>query len=116
MEQVEQMCDDICLFNNGKAVLKGNLREIKQRYGKNTINIEFEGDDTFLDELQNVRINNRSANYAEIRILDGQSMQDILKKAMNYAQIYTFERVEPSLTEIFISTVGEDNINPKELS
>jgi ABC-2 type transport system ATP-binding protein len=116
MEQVEQMCDDICLFNNGKAVLNGNLREIKQRYGKNTINIEFEGDDAFLDELQDVRINNRSANYAEIRVLDGQSMQDILKKAMNHAQIYKFERVEPSLTEIFISTVGEDNINPKELS
>lgn len=116
MEQVEQMCDDICLFNNGKAVLNGNLREIKQRYGKNTINIEFEGSDDFLDELQEVRINNRSANYAEIRVLNGQSMQDILKKAMNYAEIYKFERVEPSLTEIFISTVGEDNINPKELS
>ena len=116
MEQVEQMCDDICLFNNGKAVLNGNLREIKQRYGKNTINIEFEGNDAFLDELKDVRINNRSANYAEIRILNGQYMQDILKKAMNHAEIYKFERVEPSLTEIFISTVGEDNINPKELS
>lgn len=116
MEQVEQMCDDICLFNNGKAVLNGNLREIKQRYGKNTINIEFEGNDAFLDELKDVRINNRSANYAEIRVLNGQSMQDILKKALNHAEIYKFERVEPSLTEIFISTVGEDNINPKELS
>jgi len=116
MEQVEQMCDDICLFNNGKAVLNGNLREIKQRYGKNTINIEVEGNDAFLDELKDVRINNRSANYAEIRVLNGQSMQDILEKAMNHAEIYKFERVEPSLTEIFISTVGEDNINPKELS
>lgn len=116
MEQVEQMCDDICLFNKGKAVLNGNLREIKQRYGKNTINIEFEGDDSFLDQLQDVRINNRSANFAEIRILNGQSMQDILKTAMQHAEIYKFERVEPSLTEIFISTVGEDNINPNELA
>lgn len=116
MEQVEQMCDEICLFNKGKAVLKGNLREIKQRYGKNTINIEFEGDDTFLDELQDVRINNRSTNYAEIRVLNGQSMQEILQKAMRHAEIFKFERVEPSLTEIFISTVGEDNINPNELA
>lgn len=116
MEQVEQMCDDICLFNKGKAVLKGNLREIKQRYGKNTVNIEFQGDDSFLDQLQEVRINNRSANFAEIRVLDGQSMQDILKTAMQHAEIYKFERVEPSLTEIFISTVGEDNINPNELA
>lgn len=116
MEQVEQMCDDICLFNKGKAVLKGNLREIKQSFGKNTINIEFEGDHSFLDKLQNVRINNRSTNFAEIRVLDGQNMQHILQKAMEHAEIYKFERMEPSLTEIFISTVGEDNINPNELA
>merc|ERR1711879_738094 len=49
MEQVEQMCDDICLFNNGKAVLQGKLREIKASFGENTINLEFEGDGSFLD-------------------------------------------------------------------
>jgi len=115
MEQVEQMCDEICLFNKGKAVLKGNLRDIKKKFGKNTINLEFQGDHTFLDRLKNVRINNRSTNFAEIRVLDGQNMQEILKTAMKNAEIYKFERIEPSLTEIFISTVGEDNINPNEL-
>lgn len=115
MEQVEQMCDEICLFNNGKAVLKGNLRKIKGDFGKNTINIEFEGDQGFLDKLDNVRINNRSTNFAEIRVLNGQHMQEILKTAMEHAEIYKFERVEPSLTDIFISTVGEDNINKNEL-
>lgn len=116
MEQVEQMCDEICLFNKGRAVLNGNLREIKSKFGKNTINLEFRGDATFLDELENVRINNRSTNFAEIRVLNGHNMQQILQKAMEHAEIYKFERVEPSLTEIFISTVGEDNVNPKELA
>jgi len=115
MEQVEQMCDEICLFNNGRTVLNGNLREIKSSFGKNTINLEFQGDPGFLDRLENVRINNRSKNFAEIRVLNGQDMQSILKTAMEHAEIYTFERIEPSLTEIFISTVGEDNVNPKEL-
>lgn len=110
MEQVEQMCDDICLFNKGKAVLQGNLREIKASFGKNTINLEFEGDGSFLDTLQGVRINNRSTNFAEIRVLDGQKMQPILELAMKQAEIHKFERVEPSLQEIFISTVGEDNL------
>lgn len=116
MEQVEQMCDDICLFNKGKAVLKGNLRQVKQSFGKNSIHIEFEGDQSFLDKLENVRINNRSTNFAEIRVLDGQDVQQILKMAMEHAEIYKFERIEPSLTEIFISTVGEDNVNPNELA
>lgn len=115
MEQVEQMCDDICLFNQGEAVLTGKLREIKSSFGENTINLEFEGDSSFLDTLDNVRINNRSTNFAEIRVLDGQNMQDILKLAMDHAEIHKFERIEPSLTEIFISTVGEDNIKKGEL-
>lgn len=114
MEQVEQMCDDICLFNNGKVVLTGNLREIKKDFGKNTVLLEFQGDGTFLDELSDIRINNRSTNFAEIRILNGSDSQDILKKAMENATIHKFQLVEPSLNEIFISTVGEDNIKNKE--
>ena len=114
MEQVEQMCDDICLFNKGKTVLQGNLREIKASFGQNTINLEFDGDGSFLDKLEDVRINNRSTNYAEIRVLNGQSMQNILKLAMNHAEIHKYERVEPSLNEIFIATVGEDNIKNEE--
>lgn len=115
MEQVEQMCDDICLFNQGEAVLTGKLREIKSSFGENTINLEFEGDGSFLDELEEVRINNRSTNFAEIRVLNGQNMQNILRLAMDHAEIHKFERIEPSLTEIFISTVGEDNIKKAEI-
>jgi len=114
MEQVEQMCDDICLFNNGRVVLTGNLRNIKKEFGKNTVLIEFDGDPGFLDRLENVRINNRSTNFAEIRILDGLNHQDILRQAMEKAEIHKFQLVEPSLNEIFISTVGEDNIKSKE--
>lgn len=115
MEQVEQMCDEICLFNNGRAVLTGNLRKIKKQHGKNTVLLEFSGNASFLDELDRVRINNRSTNFAEIRILDGMNPQSILEEAIKHTEIHKFEMVEPSLTEIFITTVGEDNINPKEL-
>lgn len=115
MEQVEQMCDDICLFNNGKAVLQGDLRKIKSSFGENTINLEFSGDGSFLDQLENVRINNRSTNFAEIRVLNDQPMQKILELAMQHAEIHKYERVEPSLNEIFISTVGEDNLKVEEV-
>lgn len=116
MEQVEQMCDDICLFNRGRSVLHGRLREIKKSFGNNTVNLEFEGDGSFLDKLENVRINNRSTNFSEIRILEGQNSQHILRMAMQHAEIHKFELIEPSLNEIFISTVGEDNIKTSELN
>lgn len=114
MEQVEQMCDDICLFNNGKVVLTGNLRNVKKDFGKNTVLIEFQGDDSFLDTFENVRINNRSTNFAEIRILGDLNHQQILQTAMKSAEVHKFQLVEPSLNEIFISTVGEDNIKSQE--
>ena len=40
MEQVEKLCDSICLINNGEAVLSGNLREIKSRYERNQVIVE----------------------------------------------------------------------------
>ncbi len=41
MEQVEVMCDSICLINKGRSILAGDLRAIKQSYGKNTLRIEY---------------------------------------------------------------------------
>lgn len=114
MEQVEQMCDDICLFNRGKAILHGKLREIKKSFGKNTVLIDFHGDASFLDDLQDIRINNKAANHAEIRLLNGQSHRTVLDAALAKADVTKFELVEPSLNEIFISTVGVDNLNAEE--
>lgn len=113
MEQVEQMCDDICLFNEGGLLLTGSLSDIKRSFGKNTVKIEFEGDGRFIDKLSGVRINNRSANFAEIRLLDGTSEQDILHEAIKYVSLTHFEFVQPSLNEIFISTVNDANMRSK---
>ena len=43
MDQVEKLCDSICLIDNGQAVLAGNLREIKAGYERNHVIVEFEG-------------------------------------------------------------------------
>lgn len=107
MEQVEQMCDDICLFNQGNIILTGPLGDIKRSLGKNTVKIEFSGDGSFIDQLDNVRINNRSSNYAEIRLLDGVTEQDILREAISHVNLTHFEFVQPSLNDIFITTVND---------
>jgi ABC-2 type transport system ATP-binding protein len=105
MEQVEQMCDDICLINHGTQVLSGGLREVKRRYGKNTVIIDYEGADSFLgDDL--VKRHNRFANYSEILLNNGADAQEVLKRALAAgARVNRFELVEPSLNEIFIETV-----------
>ena len=48
MEQVEMICDNICLINKAEKVLEGNLNSIKKEYGKNTIVLDYEGDAKFI--------------------------------------------------------------------
>jgi len=48
MDQVEKLCDSICLINRGKPVLQGDLKEVKSRFGKNNVQIAYEGNGDFL--------------------------------------------------------------------
>jgi ABC-2 type transport system ATP-binding protein len=102
---VEKLCDSICLINNGEAVLSGNLREIKSRYERNRVIVEFEGDPDFLNSEEIAEAKNYSG-HAEIRLKPHGDAQKLLHEAAAMATIYRFELVEPSLEEIFIQTVG----------
>ena len=105
MDQVEKLCDSICLINNGQAVLKGNLREIKATYERNRVIVEFQGSSAFLNSAEIAEAKNFSG-HAEIKLKPNGDAQKLLHEAAAAATIYRFELVEPSLEEIFIQTVG----------
>jgi len=105
MEQVEKLCDAICLIDHGEAVLAGNLREIKSRYERNHAIVEFEGSSAFLNSEEIAEAKNFSG-HAEIKLKPHGDAQKLLREAAAAATIYRFELVEPSLEEIFIQTVG----------
>jgi ABC-2 type transport system ATP-binding protein len=105
MDQVEKLCDAICLINNGEAVLSGRVREIKSRYERNHVVVEFEGSAEFLQSAEIAEAKNFSG-HAEIRLKPNGDAQKLLAEASRVAKIYRFELVEPSLEEIFIWTVG----------
>jgi ABC-2 type transport system ATP-binding protein len=105
MDQVEKLCDTICLINKGEAVLSGKMRDIKSRYERNRIIVEFEGDASFLKSAEIAEAQNFSG-HAEIRLHPHGNAQKLLHEAAAVATIYRFELVEPSLEEIFIQTVG----------
>jgi ABC-2 type transport system ATP-binding protein len=105
MDQVEKLCDSICLIDNGRAVLAGKVREIKATYERNRVIVEFEGDSSFLGSDEIAEAKNYSG-HAEIRLKEHGDAQRLLHQAAAVATIYRFELVEPSLEEIFIQTVG----------
>lgn len=109
IHQAEQMCDDICLINKGQVVLSGGIREIKKRYGKDTVIVEFEGNNDFFDNIEGVRIIDKTLNRIELRIIDKtMTINELLRIAIDKVNIYKIELSEPSMNEIFINVTSEN--------
>jgi ABC-2 type transport system ATP-binding protein len=107
MEQVERLCDDICLVNRGAAVMQGNLRDIKRGFGTNTILTRVDGDTQFMSSLPGVRDVVHSSNFTQIKMVPGADSQAILHEIAARVRVSHFELTEPSLEEIFIMAVGK---------
>ncbi|HEX7284689.1 MAG TPA: ATP-binding cassette domain-containing protein [Candidatus Angelobacter sp.] len=107
MDQVEKLCDSICLINKGKAVLQGSLAKVKAQYGKNNVQIEYQGNGEFLEQRQLVGSYNNYGNYVEVRLAPGADPQSLLHAVAEKSRVSKFEVMEPSLEEIFIDVVGK---------
>ncbi|HZP24273.1 MAG TPA: ATP-binding cassette domain-containing protein [Terriglobales bacterium] len=105
MDQVERLCDAICLIDHGRAILEGDLKKIKASYGKNHVQIECDGDPR-LEDCELVRSVNNYGNYVEVQLKPGADPQALLRLAADRVRISRFELLEPSLEEIFIDQVG----------
>ena len=109
MDQVEKLCDNICLVNKGRSVLNGNLREIKKSYGHNRVEISFEGQQNG-HMLQGNPLAKKVDSYeghVSVELASGASAQQLLKEVSARSAISRFEVMEPSLEEIFIDVVGK---------
>ena len=109
MDQVERLCQSICLINHGHAVLEGDLNQIKATYGRRNVQIKYDGDACFLQETRLVQSFNDYGNYVEVHLAPGADSQDLLRLASANARLDRFELMEPSLEEIFIDVVGKSN-------
>ena len=113
MEQVEELCDDICLVASGRVLINGELAAIKRDRGRNTVSLEFAGDGAFLEGLAaagNVELLNSAPGRTELRTLNGYSAQALLDAARAATEsIYHYSANYPSLREIFLSAVHAAN-------
>jgi ABC-2 type transport system ATP-binding protein len=110
MDQVEQMCDSICLMDKGQKLLDGDLKAIKKSYGNNTVRMEFVGDPDFLEIPTVIERANHYGELVEITLRPGADAQQILKSAVDRGvQVRRFELIEPPLNDIFIEKVSERN-------
>jgi len=109
MEQVEMVCDNICLINKAEKVLEGNLSQIKKTYGKNTILLEYEGEAGFIKGLPEIEKIDDYGKFMEIKLKEKADSQHLLSELVGKIKINKYEIKEPTLNAIFIEKVGERN-------
>ena len=106
MDQVEKLCDSICLINRGKAVLQGSLAEVKNGNGRRFVQIDYEGDGRCLAGNPLIDSLNDYGNHAELRLKPGADSQELLRNAMSQLRVIRFQVMDPSLEQIFIERIS----------
>jgi len=106
MEQVENMCDSICLINNGKVIKEGNLNQIKDEYGENIIEVEFEESEKKLPK--NILIDQETLqNIIRGKLPNSIKINEMIKKLTSEYNIKGFSYLKPKLEQIFLNLVEE---------
>ena len=108
MSTIEEFCSDILILNKGKTVLQGNLKEIKEKYPANRLEINVKKDITEYIKESKLEIENETNNNYIIKIQNEENAHKLLKKLVeNNINIEKFEIKKPTLNDIFIEKVGE---------
>ncbi|HEX5111338.1 MAG TPA: ATP-binding cassette domain-containing protein [Saprospiraceae bacterium] len=108
MEQVEEMCENIILINQGKNVLLGNVKEIRSTYKENLYEVGFKGSlpQSFNGGLELIR---QSEHEAVFKIPDHDTPNHLLQYLMQSGcEIQSFHEILPSINQIFIRKVKGD--------
>ena len=114
MEHAEKICERILLLNKGKAVVYGPLADIKARYGRNAVQIEFDGDASFVKELGFVDSVVEYPRWIEVELAQGVDSDELLKAVVGKLKVRRFEILTPSLHKIFIKLIGNEALGANE--
>ena len=117
MSYVEEFCEDIVIINHGEVVLEGNLAEIKRTFGENQLVVSGVGVavDTFAGMMEErlselITVTGHTKEDVILRLKDGVERQQLFRTLadMQDVVIEHFETYKPSLNDIFVAKVGEE--------
>ncbi|KAB2908406.1 MAG: ATP-binding cassette domain-containing protein [Ignavibacteriales bacterium] len=108
MDMAEKMCETIFLIANGKEVTGGPIKEVKRRFGKEIIKIEYEGNGDFIKGLPGVKTADLYGNFGEIETEDGIDPNSVLPAIFNGVALRSFSIEAPTLNRIFIDTIKQN--------
>jgi ABC-2 type transport system ATP-binding protein len=109
MEQVEEICKNIVLINKGNVVISGEVRDIKQQFKQHKFNVGFSGNQQ-IESNELFQITAQYDHSITIQLNNTASHNHILSYFIDrQIEVSSFNEILPTLNDIFISLVKEDN-------
>ena len=107
MATVEEFCTDITILHRSRALLQGNLNEIKKSHGRVNLRLKTEQDiSAYIQKAGITQLSEKEYEY-QLKVTGEDQANALLADLMkDSVRVITFDLREPSLHEIFVSTVG----------
>lgn len=110
MEQVEEVCEFMVLINQGKNVLEGSVKDVKNQYKENLFKIDFDGE-LPADALTQTKIIKQKDHSITVQLNEGDDSNALLRHLIQKdVHIHSFNEILPTLNEIFIRKVASSNL------
>ena len=106
MDNAERICDRILLMRAGRELIAGTVAEVKARYGGHSVQVEFDGDASFVRALPCVEDVRAFPRWIEVTLREGAASDELLAAIVGRIRVRRFEAMSPSLHKIFVDLVG----------
>jgi ABC-2 type transport system ATP-binding protein len=109
MEQVEEICDQIVLVNQGKKILDGTIDQIQQDFKEHIYHIELERQANPAEmATHHFSIVRQNGSSYVLKLSDHARHNDLLGHFMHHGiQINYFKEILPTIGEVFIKQVNQ---------
>jgi len=116
MEQVEEICEHIVLFNKGKKILEGRVDEVKDSFKRHKFRIDFRGNSPAALRSK-YEIAEEGESHLVVQLKEHEDGDQLLRDCLQEnSKLKAFNEILPSLNEIFIRQVEDANMTVPELS
>ena len=103
MEQVERLCNNICLINQGRIIVEGALESIQAAHQSNAVEVVFTGE--LNKEIAQVYFNEVAITESKIAGILKDDSSSFLRWINDQVSVESFQVKTPSLEQIFIEEV-----------
>ena len=113
MESVEELCDNIALFNKSHVVIAGGVDEIRRKYGNNNVELVYTSEKELRPVLGKFSVlsdqDDMGRHTAVLSLEKSATTNDVLKAIIEQGlTVNSFKELVPRMNDIFIKLVTEE--------